>query len=247
MINPLIMAQISDIHISEGPEDYQGIPVRENFLNTLENVGSHNPDLVVLSGDLAADHGEIGAYKFLAEALAKISIPTVIMPGNHDILSHLKNSLNLEPDPDRNEYYFIKSFQGFPIIFLDTTSNKLSRSQLEWLKDTSKEQAEKELLVFIHHPPLKCGCLFMDTHYPLLNWEETWDLISKLENIKHIFCGHYHTDKIIHSEGKNIYLCPSTMMQLSNSNPDFEIISKAPAWRMIKWDGRELETKIYSL
>lgn len=62
MLNKLIIAQVSDMHI--GPSDglYSGIKVRKKFLDVLQVLAKKPLDLLVLSGDLSALEGEPEAY-----------------------------------------------------------------------------------------------------------------------------------------------------------------------------------------
>ncbi len=68
-----------------------------------------------------------------------------------------------------------------------------------------------------------------------------------MEMIKNIFCGHYHTDKTIIKEGKNIVITPSTMFQLSTDQIEYKVDSYRAGWRLIEWDGAQLKTSVFYL
>ena len=130
---------------------------------------------------------------------------------------------------------------GKQLIFLDSSSETITKDQIDWLSLNNWDQSS---LLFMHHPPANCGCNFMDRKYPLKNQAETMAALNKISGIKAVFCGHYHTEKTILSEDKTIFITPSTMMQLSQDNNEYEVTSFQPGWRIIEWDGSKIETRV---
>ena len=130
---------------------------------------------------------------------------------------------------------------------MDSSSHSIDPVQLEQLKKDCKNTSD-DIMLFIHHPPLLCGCYFMDHNYPLLNHEVVYPLIQSLQNIKFIICGHYHTEKTVFRDGQLILLTPSTMLQFNQTDPnfkiDFEKENQAIGWRMIVWREGTIESCI---
>ena len=89
----LKIGQISDIHIGESEEFVQGIDVRKNFLTALNSPSMKDLDLLVLSGDLANEDAEPGAYKYIAQVLEDYAKPWCIIPGNHDRIEVMENPI----------------------------------------------------------------------------------------------------------------------------------------------------------
>ena len=86
----------------------------------------------------------------------------------------------------------------------------------------------------------------MDTKYALKNMSEVQNVLYSIKNIKHIFTGHYHTEKTIKlNDHQTMHIAPSTQIQISENNPEFEISSITPGWRMIEWDGVNLKTEVF--
>lgn len=238
------IAQISDIHIGGTAEPVQGIDVRGNFLKVLKAIDVKNIDLVVLSGDLAAEEGEEGAYEWVSGIMANFPIPWVVMGGNHDHVSAMAKYFDLGKDLKNGLLYFKREIKGRTLFFLDSSHNFLQTEQLDWLyKEASSIQ--EEVLLFIHHPPALCSCLFMDTRHPLRNIEETRSTLRSLPNIHSIFVGHYHTEKLIVQDFKNIHLTPSTMMQIDTHSVGFHMEHVRPGWRIIEWGMDRLETEVH--
>jgi len=237
------IAHICDIHIALKNEMARGINVRANFEQVLPVVNSETPDLIILGGDLAAVHGEIDAYQWIKSKMDPLGIPYLIMAGNHDLVENMISVFGSHAAVGNSELYYTKELDGKLLIFLDSSSEKVSSAQFEWLLDVSLKPGE-EALLFIHHPPTACGCVFMDGKYPLQNQNETMSVLNQIENIRSIFCGHYHTEKTVIAEDKTIFITPSTMMQLNQTNPEYEVSSFRPGWRIIDWDGSRIETRV---
>src|SRR6266436_269971 len=84
--NPVLIAQISDLHIKPPGSLAYG---RVDTARALErcvaalNEFAPKPDLVVISGDLA-DTPTAEEYEHLKRLLAPLKVPFVSIPGNHD-------------------------------------------------------------------------------------------------------------------------------------------------------------------
>lgn len=245
MSNILTIAQVSDLHISPVEEPFRGIDVHQNFINVLNILATQSLDLVVFSGDLAALDGEIESYHWIKQKLSDFPHPYIVMAGNHDSISNLQEVFQL-PKMYVNDgsLYFSVTIKNKQLIFLDSSLYFLSLKQLTWLKTQLTEQ---EALLFIHHPPILCGCQFMDTGYPLKNIDEVWPILSALPQINHLFCGHYHTDKTIKKDGKYIHIAPSTAMQIDTNTKEFNIEHTIPGWRIIEWGDTEIFHQVHYL
>ncbi len=239
------IAQLSDIHITPDGALTKGVDVRAHFLSVLERLESQTWDALVLSGDLAVNAGEPEAYQWLQAQLADFPAPMLYMVGNHDRFAVMQQHLRLPVSsalPD--EYCFMYRLKNHPLLFLDTGSHHLSQAQMQWLREQSAA-LQGNILLFIHHPPLYCGCEFMDSKYYLRNREEVWQLFKELPNIQHIFCGHYHTERTVSRDGKQLYITPSTMLQIATQGEKFGVEHVRPGWREIHWDGEQLITHVH--
>jgi Icc protein len=244
MSKNLIIAQISDLHIGPTNVKYRGIEPRQQFLKVLRVLSKKKLDLLVLSGDLAATEGEPEAYTWIKQVLATFPYPYLVMAGNHDHVIRMSRVFNLPAtDVSQGMLYFSRTIQNNSLLFLDSSSYRVPKAQLEWLKMQLDEQTQPVLL-FIHHPPLQCGCTFMDDYHSLQNTEDIWQILEQFSQIKHIFCGHYHTEKTITRNGKSIYLTPSTIFQIDTEEPNFAVEHTKPGWRMIEWNNAKMHTYV---
>ncbi len=245
MAETIRIAQISDIHIGPTDEPSNGVDTRAHFRLVMDQVMASSIDLVVLSGDLALENGEPEAYEWIFEEMSRYPILYEVMSGNHDDVKRLSKAFDIESNVHEGELYFKVEFNKKLMLFIDSTIGEISSKQLQWLKSQAEKTA-KEVLVFVHHPIKLSGCKFMDTKYALQNISEVQDVVYGIQNIKHIFTGHYHTEKTIElNDHQTMYLAPSTQIQISESNPEFEISSTIPGWRLIEWDGMNLKTEVF--
>lgn len=237
------IAHITDIHVKETAALNKNIDVRENFKKVISRISGEFPDLVVLGGDQAAENGEMKAYRWIKAEMDKLAVAYCLLAGNHDVAQNLREIFSPDQELRDGLFCYQKEVKGHILFFLDSSSNLVSEKQLAWFR-SKISNCNQEVLLFIHHPPALCGCEFMDSNYPLLNREETFSCLQETSAVKNIFCGHYHTEKTVVKGGKNIFITPSTMTQFSQSNPEHEISSYQPGWRIVEWDGECLETRV---
>lgn len=230
------IAQISDTHIAADGRLVDGVDTREHFDWSLEAATRSNCDLIVLSGDLAATERDWAAYPWLAARVAALPIPTLVMSGNHDNTAEVVRCFGLEADFHAHDgtLRHARRFGDTTVCCLDTSSTELSAEQLDWLQQQRPSWHGTEPLLFLHHPPLTCGHRFMDSHYPLQNREDTWRRLLALEQIQHVFCGHYHTHKEVVHDGIHVVLCPSTVLQIDAQSPNFAIEHTRPGYLEIE-------------
>ena len=244
MSDNLVIAQVSDMHIGASDVLFKGINARQQLIKVLKVLAKKPLDLLVCTGDLAALEGEPEAYAWLKHLLSDFPHPYLLMAGNHDHVGRMQSIFEI-PDKNITEglLYFSRVIKTTRLLFLDSTSYRIPRQQLDWLHNELSVHTEPALL-FIHHPPLLCGCQFMDERYPLQNRDELWQELVQFPQVEHIFCGHYHTDKIVSKNDKFIYLTPSTVFQIDTENDTFLIDHTKPGWRMIEWENNYMQTYV---
>lgn len=240
MLNQLHIAQITDMHINETDAPFCDVDVRRQFVQVIEVLKQRPLDLLVLSGDLAAEWGEIAAYQWIKTQLADFPCPVAVMAGNHDNVANLKQVFEL-PNSDIVDgmLCYTRRVKGKLLIFLDSSDYSLPTAQLTWL---AQQPTDEPALLFVHHPPMLCGSRFMDAGYGLRNIEETWVTLAQFPLINHIFCGHYHTAKTLQKQGKHIHLAPSTSLQIDTNIPKFAVEHTVPGWREILWQDSQVTT-----
>jgi Icc protein len=87
----------------------------------------------------------------------------------------------------------------------------------------------------------------MDAFYSLHDMETVQRELTQIKNLHHIFTGHYHAAMHAMFNGINVYVTPSTHLQLDNHGSEFKISSLQPAWRLIEWGTGSLKTSVHFL
>jgi Icc protein len=149
-------------------------------------------DALLLSGDLA-DHGSAAEYAQLFDILPA-HLPTVIVPGNHDLSAPLLAVLRRSGrDPSLNTSVDIG---GLRLIGLDShidnnDQGKLGVQAIQFAQD-QLAGIEGPALLVMHHPPVPVGHHVMD-EFALTNPDALSALIRGHENVIGILTGHVHT------------------------------------------------------
>jgi DNA repair protein SbcD/Mre11 len=83
MVRTLRITHTSDVHLNDEPDGYK---VREAFTQVVDTVLETESDLFLIAGDLF-DHNEVekSTVEFVYKQLARLSCPTVVIVGNHDV------------------------------------------------------------------------------------------------------------------------------------------------------------------
>ena len=236
------IVQITDLHIGQEGEDTYGRDVRANFLRVVGAVPPYAPDLLVLSGDLCFRDGDEGAYRWVAGHLEKLGIPFEIIGGNHDDVPLMARVFGRERELRGQELYFTREMSEGRLLFLDSASGRVSEGQLEWLR---KELTHPEpSLLFIHHPVLFADVPHMDNNYALENRTAVAEMLKGAGRPLHLFCGHYHVDKVV-AEGLLVqHITPSCFFQIDQFREEFQVDHDRVGFRIIDWEGERLRTTV---
>ena len=229
--------QISDIHIGPSEEPARGIDVRANFLNCLREGLSHEPDALIITGDLCLQEGNFETYRWIREQIETTGIPWYVIPGNHDDSHIMSRAFSLEEHfhPEESEFYQTFEWEQRPVFLLDTARGDLSGVQRKWLEgELQRIPSSIEPLIFMHHPPMPLSVPYMDElDIPSPDTRQFLETIRKCPAEVHVFVGHYHVDKNLRADHLTVWTCPSTFYQMSQKADQFGIGDTRPGYRII--------------
>jgi 3',5'-cyclic AMP phosphodiesterase CpdA len=191
---------LTDPHFVPPGERLFGLDPQAHLAAAVETVNRDHGDVdfVALLGDLT-QRGEPEAYASIADTLAPLKAPLIVLTGNHDSRARLCAAL---PGTDRDESGFVQALRVFPdasILTLDTldegggtSAGLLCAERLAFLERSLAEApADRPLLLFQHHPPFDTGLKAMD-RIKLKNPEEEWAVIERVRRPDYLFMGHVH-------------------------------------------------------
>lgn len=234
--------QITDLHLNTSAEPVNGVDTRDNFVRTLIASVKLQPDMLVLSGDLSFHSGDREVYLWLKKQLEDAGIKNYkIIGGNHDDINVLAQVFDLTDNvTDEELFYFLEP----NFIFLDTAKGFCNNRQLEWFKEKIISIAGLHPVIFMHHPPFKAGVPHMDNSYAFQQPEIFAEICKKGNKPPYVFCGHYHNEISLISEEINVFITPSSYLQIGIANKEFEIDHRIPGFRIIDLENNSIKTNV---
>ena len=224
--------QLTDLHLELKEETAFGIDTRANFLKILDDVLKCRADYLIITGDICFQDGDQEIYDWLKEHLDEQPMPYELIPGNHDSSILMAQTYGYQALIQEGEYYFAKRLGKANCIFLDSSRGEHSKAQLKWLERQLK-QFDQQVLLFMHHPPVKGGVPFMDNKYPLRDREAVMEILHNHPHPVAVFCGHYHAEKTILSRNVMVQITPSCFFQIDSNFEDFKVDHHRIAFREI--------------
>jgi 3',5'-cyclic AMP phosphodiesterase CpdA len=215
-IRPIMIAQISDLHVKRpGTLAYGKVDTAAALtrcvaeLNRLESP----PDLVVISGDLV-DTPRKEEYDHLVTLLAPLTLPFAAIPGNHDDRALLRAAF---PDqayaPSGAALNMVHAVGAIDIVLLDSTvpdaaHGELDAATLAWLDTTLAVSTTRPALLFLHHPPFVTGIAHMDAQN-LRNAADLAAILRRHPRARLVAAGHVHRATLTTFAGIAATICPA--------------------------------------
>ncbi len=245
-MDPLIIAQISDLHIKrEGELSYGIVDTAAMLRRCVAHILAlrQRPDMLLVTGDLV-DSGAPLEYATLRRLLAPLAVPTYLIPGNHDDRAALRREFTDQPWLRQCEPFIQYSIDDWPlrIAALDTVipgdeGGRLCDERLAWLDATLAAAPEKPTLVMMHHPPFRTWIAGMDRH-GLESPEAFAAVIARHAQVERIVCGHLHRHIEARIGRVPVSVCPSPAHQITldlapEANASF--VMEPPGYQLHLW------------
>jgi 3',5'-cyclic-AMP phosphodiesterase len=230
---PVKILQLSDLHIlPEIGEKLLGVDTWHYFHKVLEQaLQEHpNPDLLLLSGDLAQTPTS-PIYRHIHAILEKAALPTVCLPGNHDdyeLMQKILRGKNIGCNRQSllNDWHIIclnSKKTGSPGGHLDA-------EELQHLESYLKTYRQHHTLVAVHHPCCSIDSRWLDAQQ-IDNGEEFLAILTRHPQVKALTTGHIHQAFQMRRGNIEIFSAPSTCFQFRPRSDDFAIDKTAPGYR----------------
>lgn len=213
----MLIAHISDLHIAGwGKKAYGIAPTAENLASCVDHINKLQPavDLVLVTGDITYS-GLLEEAERAATLLGELRCPFYLIPGNHDNRSTLWSVFGGQACPEIDDGFMNYVIEGYPLCFIGIDSTvpgepggEICQIRATWLDERLSETKEQPTVIFMHHPPVKCGVLETDVD-GFIGADRFGDILEKYTNIKSILCGHIHLPTHIGWRGTVISIAPS--------------------------------------
>jgi 3',5'-cyclic-AMP phosphodiesterase len=242
---PLLIAQISDLHIKRpGELAYRRVDTAVALKRCVETLNrfTPRPDLVVISGDLV-DTPLAAEYDHLKELLAPLEIAFAAVPGNHDSRELMRAALpGLGYAQTSGALNSVHKLGDADIVLLDSSVPGAAHGELEpatlaWLDTALGASSTRPALLFLHHPPFVTGITHMDVQN-LRNAADLAALIRKHPRARLVAAGHVHRAALTSFAGTAATICPAPNHAVAldldaHSPPSFNI--EPPAFHLHVW------------
>jgi Icc protein len=251
---PVIIVQLSDLHVTEaGGHNHFGTDSNRAVARCLDHARAlpEKPALVIASGDLT-DNGTAAEYRHLHSLLAHAGFPVMLMAGNHDRRSPLREVFRSHAYlPPEGRLCWRTVVGGLHVIALDTLKEwceggTIGNMQFRWFEEALTAAGDAPVMLFMHHPPVATG--FRDLDRIALAAEHARRLSALLRQHGRVIgvgYGHVHRAVQVSWEGVPVSVCPSAAFQsrLRLGSGRFEASTDdPPAYHLHYWDGRSLVT-----
>ncbi|MDO8882560.1 metallophosphoesterase [Pseudotabrizicola sp.] len=201
----MLIAHLSDLHISAGPPETA--PVRRDAPDMARLIVAdlmalpQRPDAVLITGDVA-DGGSVADYDLVRRILAPLSMPVMVVPGNHDRRGPMREAFGgmvpyASPDAlSAGTLHFEAHVAGARIIGLDSlvpgrVEGVLDTAQLDWLEHRLATGTAPVFLM-LHHPPFPTGNAHWDASALQKGRERLGQIVQACPAPVRLLCGHVH-------------------------------------------------------
>ena len=197
------LIQLSDLHlVPPGKLTSKVLDTNAILEETINEILSKKDyfgqiDGLVVTGDVS-DDGSMESYLSAYEKLSKLNVPILVIPGNHDLRDPMRKVFheNVQFSKNSSQFDWVFEFDETLIIGLDTLVEGenfgfLEEKSLDFLSHQLSNSSGSDLVLLIHHPPIKTGIYFMD-QIGLTNTSDLSECLKATNRPIKILCGHVH-------------------------------------------------------
>jgi len=215
--------QITDLHLLGNPKArLHNIPITEVHLKIIDKIKNIESEIefILITGDIS-ENGSEESYFNAREIFSGLSKPIYWIAGNHDNMDaiHLFNN--------RRNIKSKKSFSTNAIHFIllnsvapspdggNRSRGVLSNVELTFLKNEIEQNPTKQIVIALHHPPIKSGTWKDDRM--LQNANDFFEVINQFDNQKLVLYGHQHQENETIIGNTKFYSPPAASFQFDKN------------------------------
>jgi Icc protein len=213
------LVQVSDCHVAaDSAASYRGLNADRALASLLPAIRHWQPDLVMLTGDVAED-ASMAAYGRVSAALGSLGAPVIALPGNHDDPAVMSRYFPMGPWSGP----LFRSARGWQLVLLDSTARgqihgSIDPSQLDALRRNLARSQAEHILLALHHQPVPVNSPWID-RYALQQPDALLELLDGEPRVRCVTWGHIHHEFEANRNGVRYLGSPSSV---ANSLPGRE-------------------------
>jgi 3',5'-cyclic AMP phosphodiesterase CpdA len=244
MSAPVIIAQISDLHIKRpGELAYGKVDTAAALKRCVAELNrlAPRPDFAVITGDLA-DTPNADEYAHVKNLLAPLAIPFAAVPGNHDGRELMRAALPGNYAQASGALNSLRAVGPIDLLLIDSSvpgkpHGELDGPTLNWVETALAASTTRPALLFLHHPPFITGIRHMDVQN-LRNADALAAILRRHPRVRLIATGHVHRATLTVFEGIATTICPApnhaVALDLAETlPPSFRV--EPPAFHLHAW------------
>lgn len=207
----MLIAHLSDLHISAGPPETAAVrrdaPDMARLIVADMMALAHRPDAVLITGDVA-DGGSSADYDLVRAILDPLPMPVFVVPGNHDQRDPMRAAFHGQiPFAETPFLCFEAQVGAARIIGLDSlipgaVEGALCADQLDWLAARLKA-SDAPVFLMLHHPPFASGNAHWDASTLSQGGTRLEEILRASRAPVRLLCGHVH--QAFHTEWAGCY------------------------------------------
>jgi len=233
------IVQLTDCHLFADPtRELRGVHTWPRFLAACETIRNQFADLdcLVITGDIAHDD-QAATYDAVKRELGNFLGRTLIIPGNHDERQLLHRSFAEGCAWVGDRLTFTRQLGEWRLIGLDSQltgegAGLVGDAQLDWLSEQLQAASSLNIMVFVHHPPIRVGSAWLDA-IGLRDTDKLLSLVREFANVRGVICGHVHQECCQSIGATSVYTTPAIGPQFRPETVEPVIEDSPPGARLI--------------
>ena len=231
---PIELVQITDTHLGDQQgEALLGMDTDQSLAHVVDLVNAERPasELLLATGDLS-NCGSPASYQRFQQATQHLAPHTLWLPGNHDALPAMQQTLKGGEALSRNI-----DIGNWQIIMLNSTTpgevgGHFSEQELQFLQHCLETTEAEHVLLCLHHQPIPIGCDWLDGQL-VSNADAFFTLIERFSLVRGILWGHIHQAIDQERNGVKMMATPSSCIQFAANSPGFKLARLNPGYRWL--------------
>lgn len=222
MPRPVLLAQITDLHIGGNENGVDPVPRLEAVVEAIRAL-PNEVDAVLVSGDLTHDGGP-EEFRAVRELLQRLEVPLHVLPGNHDDRALVREEFGL-PGVGHEPVNYSVDVGELRLVVFDSVvpgqdCGRYDSPWVPWLDSELRAQPDRPTLLAMHHPPMATAVQEWDgINLEPGQREVLADLVARHPQLRAIVGGHLHRTAASALAGCPVISAPSTYLQV---RPDFQ-------------------------
>lgn len=212
----MLIAQLTDPHVrAKGERAYGCVDTAAYLAAAVDFIMTRLPavDALMVTGDLV-DFGTAPEYEHFLELTARLTVPLLPVPGNHDERENFARAFRGRVVlPASGHLSYVHDVGALRIVMMDSTvpgkpHGSMCAERLKWLDEALSEEPTRPTIVALHHPPFETGIRHMDVQN-CHNAEALAAVLMRHSQVLATVAGHVHRTVLTSFAGRPASIAPS--------------------------------------